>query len=127
MYNDVCSMETTARLGLKAAGDLESALVALASYMTPYKDDAMAQQLYQFFGSATRDVIKSFSSVSTSLYQARRDLVLSASSFDDAEQETLRFSQYHDNEFLLAPDLLNQTVEKARQRVQDEALRRSVQ
>ena len=127
MYNDVCSMETTARLGLKAAGDLESALVALSSYMAPHKDDPMAQQLYQFFGSATCDVIKSFSSVSTSLYQARRDLVLSASSFDAAEQEALRFSQYHDNEFLLAPALLNQTVEKARQRVQDEALRRSVQ
>ena len=45
MLNDVCSMETTTKVVLKATGDLESALVTLSSYLTPYKNDAIAQQL----------------------------------------------------------------------------------
>ena len=126
-YNDVCSLETTARVGQKVASDLEITLCGLTKYLAPVAQDPMAQQIHQHLASCTRDIIKSFASLSTSLFQVRRDLVLSASGLPATERKLLRYSPYVGAESLFDPVMLSELCETARKHKQDEALQRSFQ
>ena len=56
-YNDVYSLESTARTGLKTAGDAESALIALTSFLAPIAHEPMVHQLHQFVAGSLRDSI----------------------------------------------------------------------
>ena len=125
-YNDVCSLETTARVGQKTAGDAESALVALTSFLAPLAGNQMVQQLHQFIAGSMRDSIKLFAMLSTSMFQLRRDLALAHSNFTPDERRVLRFSEYVNSEHLFEPELLTNLCEAARKRAADTALTRSL-
>ena len=126
-YNDVCNMESIARLGSHNSGQLESALVALAPFLKRNKDNADCQQLYDLLGTLIRDNMKISTDLATKFFQLRRDLALANSSFEDDDRRELRFSSYTDSPFLFCPERLESLREAARKRATDAALQRSLQ
>ena len=126
-YNDVCNMESIARLGSHNSGQLESALVAIAPFLKRGKDNADCQQLYDLLGTLIRDNMKISTDLATKFFQLRRDLALANSTFEDKDRSELRFTPYTGSPFLFCPERLESMREAARKRATDAALQRSLQ